>query len=96
LRRLTVEEADDIATSLVSQYPISEGNIDPQHIADFDIAIRVIHALRMEMRTLRNRAAAQAAVQAAAQVSAQASAQASAQVSANVAKDKRHYLKIVK
>jgi hypothetical protein len=80
LRRLTVEEADDIATSLVSQYPISEGNIDPQHIADFDIAIRVIHALRMEMCTLRNRAAAQA----------------SAQVSANVAKDKRHYLKIVK
>jgi hypothetical protein len=80
LRRLTVEEADNIATSLASQYPISESNIDPQHIADFDIAIRVIHALRMEMRTLRNRAAIQAA----------------AQASVYVAKDKRHHLKIVK
>jgi hypothetical protein len=57
LRRLTVDEADDIATSLSSQYPLSEGNIDPKHVADFDIAIRVIHTLRMEVRALRNQAA---------------------------------------
>jgi hypothetical protein len=80
LRRLTVDEADDIATSLASQYPLSERNIDPLHLADFDIAMRVIHTLRMELRTLRNRAAVQAA----------------AQASGYGVKDKRPHLKIVK
>lgn len=45
-RFLTKEEAEILAQLLLDSYPLTQDNIDCHNQADFDIAIRVIHALQ--------------------------------------------------
>lgn len=45
-RSLTKEEAEILAQILTETYPLTLENIDSHNRADFDIAIRVIHALQ--------------------------------------------------